>query len=219
MEKLFVQLKNKRVLDETLVIITSDHGEYLGTRNRLAHGLGLHDEVLHVPLVIRYPSLFKPGVRYDSAVTHIDVTETILSATKIEYRPERRPETQLLYELRAGARPHVFAESRFPLNLLINASLLKDNSHLFEEQKTIHSNRYQFIWKSRGKPEFYDVIEDPLQVKNLYPDESAEAFSQKLADWSKSLDQYAKTGLEKVGVSKENDLEMLERLRGIGYIK
>ena len=77
------------------------------------------------------------------------------------------------------------------------------------------------IWKSRGEPEFYDVIEDPFQVNNLYADENENIknMSQQLASWSKSLYKIPQAAADVIGVSEEENLELIERLRGIGYVK
>jgi arylsulfatase A-like enzyme len=221
LKSLIDKLKHMGIYDKTLVIITSDHGEYLGTKNRLAHGLGLNEEVLHVPLIARYPNLFKAGAKYDTMVTHIDIPETILSFVNIKERPEGIHKTQLLYDLKEDFRPNVLAEFRFPLHLLINASLLDDNSKWFIEQKTIRNKTDQFIWKSRGEPELYNVVVDPLQHNNLYSKdkEKADKLSKQLATNVKSLYYIPRSVSDTIGVSKKEKLELLDQLRGIGYVK
>ena len=221
LEKLFKKLINLGRYDDTLIIITSDHGEYLGTRNRLAHGLGLHEELLHVPLIIRYPKLFEGGTRYDTLVSLIDIPETILSFAKINERSKGMPETQLLFDLKEDSRPSVFGEFRFPLHLLINSSLRDDNSSLFVEQKTIRDQTHQLIWKSRGEFEFYNVVDDPLQVNNIYSRdiEKAAMMKQQLLYWSKSLYYIPSSAKENIDVSKKETFELIDRLRAMGYAK
>lgn len=53
--KLYDYLRASSLLEDTVVIVTSDHGEEFGEHGGKAHGLTLHDEVLHVPLVVRLP--------------------------------------------------------------------------------------------------------------------------------------------------------------------
>jgi len=221
MEKLFNTFKKLGIYDRTLIIIASDHGEYLGSRNRLAHGLGLHEEVLHVPLIARYPGLFKAGVRYDTVVTHVDIPETILSFAKIEERPKEKPETQVLFDLKDDFRPNVFGESFFPLNLLVGASLRDDNSGLFVEEKTIRNRRYQLIWKSRGEPEFYNVVDDPSEMNNVYSSENDEAAEMKrqLLQWTKTLPRVSPSVSQPSGISKKEKFEMIQKLRALGYVK
>ena len=204
-----------------MIIIASDHGEYLGSRNRLAHGLGLEEEVLHVPLIARYPGLFKAGERDDTVVTHVDIPETILSFAKIEERPKEKPETQLLFDLKDDLRPNVFAESFFPLNLLVGASLRDDNSGLFVEEKTIRNRTYQFIWKSRGEPEFYNVADDPSEMNDIYSSENekAEEMKRQLLQWTKTLPRVSPSVPQTSGISKKEKFEMIQKLRALGYVK
>jgi arylsulfatase A-like enzyme len=221
LEKLFNTFKKLGIYDRTLIIIVSDHGEYLGTHNRLAHGLGLNEEVLHVPLIARYPKLFKAGARYDTVVTHVDIPETILSFAKIGERPEGKPETQILFDLKPDFRQYVFAESFFPLNLLIGASLKDDNSGLFVEQKTIRSQTHQMIWKSRGEPEFYNVVYDPSEMNNIYSDGNvkAEEMKKRLFQWSSSLYHIPQSASQTPESSNKEKSEMIRKLRALGYVK
>jgi len=48
-------LKENRIFDDSLIIVTSDHGQLLGEHGRISHGTFLYDELLRVPLLIKYP--------------------------------------------------------------------------------------------------------------------------------------------------------------------
>ena len=222
LEKLMGRMKEMGLLEETLIIITSDHGEYLGTRNRLAHGLGLHQELLHIPLIARYPRLFEGGTRYDTVVTHVDIPETILAFAGIQERPSGQPETQVLYDSQNATREYVFGESRFPLNLLVNAPLREDHSHLFVEQKVIRNRTHKLIWKSRGEPEFYNILTDPLELDDLFVNgrekERFEEMQKTLALWMKALPHSCNDAPDRQSHSKKENRDLLERLRAIGYV-
>jgi arylsulfatase A-like enzyme len=65
--------------DDTLVIVTADHGEELGEHGTiLAHGRSLYRELVHVPLVMRFPDGFRAGSVIDEAVQLIDLMPTII---------------------------------------------------------------------------------------------------------------------------------------------
>lgn len=53
--ELLSTLKEKRVLDNSMIIITSDHGQLIGDHGRIGHGVFLYDELIRVPLLIKYP--------------------------------------------------------------------------------------------------------------------------------------------------------------------
>jgi choline-sulfatase len=72
------------LLDETLFIVTNDHGEELRDHGKLGHGHSLFDELVRAPLVIRYPSLFRGGQRVREPVENVDLFPTILEALGLE---------------------------------------------------------------------------------------------------------------------------------------
>ncbi|NJD98747.1 DUF229 domain-containing protein [Thermococcus sp. LS1] len=56
LNQLFSILKDKGIFDEAFIIVLSDHGELIGERGKILHGTFLYDELLRVPLMIKYPS-------------------------------------------------------------------------------------------------------------------------------------------------------------------
>jgi membrane-anchored protein YejM (alkaline phosphatase superfamily) len=72
-------LKNDELLDNTIVVITGDHGELFHEHNEVTHGGRLRPEVLHVPLIFYSPKLLRPTKESGRTVGHIDVAPTIVS--------------------------------------------------------------------------------------------------------------------------------------------
>lgn len=74
-------LEEKENLDDTLMIVTSDHGQLLGEHNQLGHGTFLHEELLKVPLFIRYPEGSQPtkGPQKDGHISLKNLYGFILS--------------------------------------------------------------------------------------------------------------------------------------------
>jgi choline-sulfatase len=70
-----------------LVVLTSDHGEELGDHGDLEHGHSLHDELLHVPLLIRAPDGRGAGEQRDAIAQHVDLLPTVLDVLGIEAPP------------------------------------------------------------------------------------------------------------------------------------
>jgi arylsulfatase A-like enzyme len=86
--KLFDGLRERGLLDDMLVIVTSDHGEGLFDHGKRAHGTDLHDEQLHVPFIVRFPRDGAPDpARVRSFASHVDVLPTIFGAYGLE-QPE-----------------------------------------------------------------------------------------------------------------------------------
>lgn len=75
--KLFDALERRGILNNTLVIISSDHGEQFGEHAVMGHGNSLYLPVLHVPLLIRYPGTVPEGTSVSRAVSLRDIPATI----------------------------------------------------------------------------------------------------------------------------------------------
>jgi arylsulfatase A-like enzyme len=73
--------------DDTIVVVTSDHGEAFGEHGRRAHGTGLHEEQMRVPLIVRAPGLVAAGRRVGDMVGLVDLTPTLLDLLGFERQP------------------------------------------------------------------------------------------------------------------------------------
>ena len=219
LEALCAKLKTLGVYDQTVTIITSDHGEYLGTHNRFAHGLGLNEEVLHVPLLARYPGVFAGGARAGGVVRLADIFDTLLTLAKIEERPKTMEGTRKLFGLPKEDGRTVFSEFRFPVHVLATAMLRDDNAKLLVEQKAVRDRNFKLIWKSRGLPEFYDLAADPQELKNLFSEENEKArmMFRELVGWMSRDVPQEKSGRDLL--SPLENRRLLERLRTLGYVK
>jgi hypothetical protein len=78
--RLVAQLHASGAWDQTMLIVTSDHGEELLEDKRCGHAVSLRDSLVHVPLVIHDPARFPGGAVVDEGVEMIDVMPTILGA-------------------------------------------------------------------------------------------------------------------------------------------
>ena len=76
-------LKDEGILNETLLIITSDHGEQLGQHGIWGHA-GLHEAVIKVPLIMRCPKILPQGIRVKEYAQHVDIVPTILNLVNVK---------------------------------------------------------------------------------------------------------------------------------------
>lgn len=75
--RLFGELERRGILDNTVVIVASDHGEQFGEHELMGHGNSLYLPLLHVPLIIRYPRTVPAGVQVTRPVALRDIAATI----------------------------------------------------------------------------------------------------------------------------------------------
>jgi arylsulfatase A-like enzyme len=85
--KLLGELDDRGILDNTLVIITADHGEHFGEHDLFIHGNSLYPQLLHVPLIVLFPERIPAGVSVDHAVTLRDLPATVLDLVGVEESP------------------------------------------------------------------------------------------------------------------------------------
>jgi arylsulfatase A-like enzyme len=78
------ELDRRGVLANTLVIITSDHGEHFGEHDLLLHGNSLYRDLLHVPLVVLFPGRAPAGRRVGEFVSLRDLPATVLDLLRLE---------------------------------------------------------------------------------------------------------------------------------------
>lgn len=81
--KVFEYLKKKGLYDDTMIIITSDHGELFGEDGLFYHALSIRQELIHVPLIIKYPEQ-EEGEKIEEPVSLLDISPTILRASGVD---------------------------------------------------------------------------------------------------------------------------------------
>jgi arylsulfatase A-like enzyme len=101
--RMLAELDRRRELEETLVVVTADHGEGFLERGRIDHGYGPFRELVHVPLLIRFPRREHAGRRVDGLVQNLDIAATVLDRAGIS-PPARFSSTSLLPVLLDGGR-------------------------------------------------------------------------------------------------------------------
>ena len=98
-------LRFYNVLDETIVVLTADHGESLTEHDYLFdHGDTLHDPSLLVPLLVRYPGVARPGHRVPCQVSNEDVTPTLLTLLGLDNAPNQQGITRAGRDLSTAVR-------------------------------------------------------------------------------------------------------------------
>ena len=165
--RLIDQLIGLELLDETLVIVTSDHGENIGEHGRIDHARSMYETTIHVPLVLRYPPRLVAGTVDDRIVSLIDVFPTIEDAAGIAN--EDAAARSLLSPDRITPE-FVVAEAERPttgIRLLAQDFPAEVSSPIDERLKMLRTRRHKIVWHEKGDPEVYDLAQDPAQKPTL----------------------------------------------------
>jgi arylsulfatase A-like enzyme len=193
------------IMDETVIIITSDHGDSLGEHNQIGHRVALYDELLHVPLVIRYKPYFPSGTRIGQQVSLIDLYPTILELSGVNLN-QNSPNAffNLLEPPSKESRPFVIAENKKP------------KSYQGVVEQMVRTEEFKYIWKSNDQHELYDLINDPEELHNIVLSEKhiAAELAQVLDHWREYIED------DEIELTEADyDETMLERLRELGYVE
>ncbi len=204
--KLLEMLREKSIYDNTLIVITSDHGETFGGNNFIDHGVSVYQNQTHVPLIIKYPGSKKKIVE-EKTVSSVDILPTILDVLDFETPKDVHGESLLNMD-NQNVRD-IISES-FP-----NSSLLNNHKRFHRYERAIISDSFKFISSTTGKKELYNFTEDPNEKRNLYnPKESiSRELDRRLAEWVKTVKE--KPGLP----SKKLNKGAAEQLKALGYIQ
>ncbi|MBN1485068.1 MAG: sulfatase, partial [Chloroflexia bacterium] len=211
--RLLAYLDANGLSDRTIVMVTSDHGEGFGEHGIAYDHFGLHEEVVHVPWVVRAPGRLPLGGTVEDLVSHIDLGPTLLSLLGLPV-PADMPGLDLrpLMEGRRGqGQEAVIAEQHDDLSLAVRTREWRLIRHLEDHQ----------VWPlynlRAGQMELYDLEEDPAEQNNLLPaasrgaEKAREALFEELLDWQVSTPMAE--GIEALPLDEETE----EMLRRMGY--
>ncbi len=159
------ELDSKKILENTVVMITSDHGEALGNHDRAGHGDSLYREVGRVPLIIFGPGVL-PGIRQKGAVSLRRIPATIAWLAGDQSGNISFPGPTLAAQLQGDRE-----------NETDDWVLLELSRETGGYIKSLVNGKWHYIWDvNSGKEEIYDMDKDPAEKSNLAG--SAEAAPQ-----------------------------------------
>jgi arylsulfatase A-like enzyme len=162
---IFEALRSHGIIDETIIVINGDHGETLYDHECWFDHHGMYDNVLYVPLIIRYPSKLPSGKRVRGYNQHKDLLPTILeladiSPESIDYPSDLRFNGQSLTKLISGEAPSF--ESEF---YITECTWMRKHGWRTPEWKLMIALEPDFHFKP--EIELYNLIQDPEENHNL----------------------------------------------------
>lgn len=164
---LFAELRRRGVLDRTLVIVSSDHGEAFGEHGLHGHGNSLYRTEIHVPLVVALPGRVEAGSRITTPVTLRDLSATVLDAAGAAPGSHGIPGeswlrlgpsatgSAVVSEVSAG----INTEPTHPVSRGPMKSLVTDSSHYIRNGDGVEE---AYRWRT-DPAESRDLITDPVQ--------------------------------------------------------
>jgi arylsulfatase A-like enzyme len=203
---LLQSLKERELYENTLILVTSDHGEEFFDHGGYGHGKSLHEEVVGVPLIVKLPESLAHVGRLPQQVRHIDILPTILDV--------------------CGLTPLASAQGISLLSCLPGREDVADSLPAFSEvnktadihARSLRDGRYKVVRAERPGSRvdmLFDTAEDPLEMNNL-----AEEEPKVLQNLLEAMEQVRQGAFETrvEGEDVELDPTTQEELEGLGYL-
>ncbi|MCJ7680348.1 MAG: sulfatase-like hydrolase/transferase, partial [Candidatus Aminicenantes bacterium] len=197
--RLFEDMEQRGLLDTTVIVVTSDHGEALGEKGERTHGFFAYNNTIHIPLFLYYPGV--EPVTVTESVCHADIFPTISSLVDITV-PE-----------------HIQGESLLP----IAGGAKRQNSRIFFESMAPHNgmDAAPLIGYIEGDTKFFDLpTKEVYDISSDYFEENNLAHTAEIPAMVKNMTQL-NSRLKGRGTKQDlkgKNAEILPYLRSLGYV-
>ena len=199
------------LLDRSLLILTSDHGEELWDHENYEHGHSLYEEVLRVPLIMVSEDL--PAARLESRVRLIDILPSIMDLVEPGFKKgEMAGESVWRYLKKDDGKRPVFAAGTIHGDEKF--CLIKDDWKVILNTADMVTNRPLIGFRVEDAVELYDLKTDPQEKHNL-----REAKSKEVVGLLKELASLINTESPIQARKQILDEKTVERLKSLGYLQ
>lgn len=192
---LFAHLKNLGLYDKTLIIVSSDHGEMFGEHGLADHRCELYQEVVHVPLIVKFPGNKNAGRRESNLLTLRDVFYIAIDECNLPASKEITPEGESPFKAVAE-----FQDERYGL------------------QQAFYYQDYKYmIYEKNKNPQLFNLKQDSTELMNIAQDhpEIVKTFETRIQAWQK---MHVPKKQKNTSNSVKSE-DVLKRLQSLGYIK
>jgi arylsulfatase A-like enzyme len=149
--RLIDTLKEKGLYDNTIIIFTSDHGEFMGFHHLHAKHNYLYDVLTKTPLIIKWQDQKSAGTKSDELINNVDIAPTIIESCGLDI-----PRTMAGFSLKENdsVRDFIYSEQ-----------------NLKEQRMVRTKTRKLILCKDDSFSQYYDLVNDSMEMINLYSDE------------------------------------------------
>jgi arylsulfatase A-like enzyme len=228
LRRLVDALTRRGILDDTVLVVTSDHGEEFNEHGGRFHSSQVYEEILHVPLLVRAPGLLPEGARRAGPVLLLDLPRTLLDLLGVP--------VHTVFD-GISVREHLAEAAPLPtrrFTAVANGELRFTYAGLDPSWLPPTYAAVQFPWKlirknTRDGPayELYDVVADPGETRNRYDEvtdvaaalramlqrhdgECRSRQAKLLREWGRPVGNATAVG---------DDAERLQKLKALGYLE
>src|SRR5438034_4165693 len=188
----------QKLLEDSIIVVTADHGEGLGAHGEDGHGIFLYDETVHVPLLLKLPQNHLAERRVKGLVRLVDIAPTILELAGIPVPSQMQGQSLLRIAKASGdAGEPVYARADFPREAFGWSGL-----------ESWRTGKYLYI--RAPKPELYDLSTDPNAAHNLA--QTSKAIFDTMASQLAAFDSHFEGSIKDNGLSTRE----MQKLASLG---
>lgn len=172
------------ILDQTVFIVTSDQGFFYGEFGLAQERRLAYDPSIHIPFIMRYPALARPGSRAEMLASNVDVAPTLLKLAGVKAKLDMDGRSLVTAidnpgkTVRKNFLIQYYSDSEFPRVAGMG-------------YKAVRTDRYKYIRYDslKGMDELYDIKADPHELRNLITESESRSIVLKL---QKDIDRVLK---------------------------
>lgn len=225
--KVLEKLKEHRILDNAILVITSDHGDVLGDHARPSfhHQFSIYNSLLKIPLIFSCKGINGPKRINIPLIQNTDILPTILElcGMKLPDASGNFPGVSLggyIFD-KSRVLPRRYAVSMYesPLRFILR-NKKKVNASYLRNLSAIQDAEYKLIFSDKGQTELYHISADALEKENI-----ASGFPHKVQELKDAffeiVDRYARPqgSAGNFCYNQADEEKMLQRLKALGYIE
>ncbi len=216
--------------ENTLVVIVADHGEMLGEHRYMGHGLSVFEELVHVPLMVRYPGQVE-GERRKEAVSTRQLFHTLLEGAGITQvaREETSPVETAPLSLRSritfdAQHPAPVVSEAYPPANVIQILRRRDPALLraFQceaVQRAVYALPYKLTHIEGVGERLYDLVDDPHEDVPLANHEDVVQKLKAVLQSHLAMAAARRPTQARSATGNLHDPQVMDRLRGLGYME
>jgi arylsulfatase len=205
--RIMTALEESGQLDDTLVVFTSDHGEFLGDYGCWGKR-SMHDPAARVPMIARMPGAFDGGRRIDTPVSLVDLAPTFASVAGADFDSHTPDGTDLREIVSGGSqREYVFSQLSVTGGLSVKAQGGQGKAEILTAEDRVAagssymclSKEWKYVYSAPDDREYlFDRVRDPLETRNRV---GVEFCAQALAKHKTALLDHLIRGGETAGIA------------------
>lgn len=219
----FDALKKAGMYEDSLIVLTSDHGDEFFEHGGWQHGHTLYNELIHVPMIIKYPGFMKQKpAEYDFTARLIDILPTMLDVIQVTTPYHLEGQSLVSNERKESGSAAMMIDPDGEIFKISEISQNREYKYIQTNDKVIPIDKRSHFNRPKDFEELYDLENDWLEATNII--ESKPEEKQKLVEIKKnhinSAAEYSKY-LEQLESAEEQVLDpaTIEQLKTLGYIQ